>query len=179
MKLFQNPIWLFLFLACTAFAPAMHLMPDDARSSAIFTIQNFGIAASGRFTGLQGDIRFDPENLATSFFNVTVNVATIRTGISLRDQHLRNEAYFDARRFPTLQFVSDNIQKSAKGYVTTGTLMIKGTSRNLSIPFTALPVSSGYYFQGTFDVKRSDFNVGNTSTFLSDAVHVTISVFTK
>ena len=43
--------------------------------------------AEGTFKGLDGEISFDPENLASSSFDVSVKVSTISTGNDLKDKH--------------------------------------------------------------------------------------------
>jgi polyisoprenoid-binding protein YceI len=74
--------------------------PSDQGSSLNFTIKNFGIDVTGKFTGLQGDITYDPANPSTANFDVSIDAATVNTDNSLRDSHLREESYFDVKNYP-------------------------------------------------------------------------------
>ena len=85
---------------------AKDLKPADIDGSVTFTIKNFGINTGGEIKGLKGIIKWDAENPSASSFNVSVDVNTINTGIDMRDNHLRKEEYFNAEKFPTINFSS-------------------------------------------------------------------------
>ena len=114
---------------------------------------------SGVFKSLKGDIDFDEKNLDASKFNVTVDVTSINTGSGMKNKQALNDSWFDAAKFPTIKFTSDKIVKTATGYEATGKLEIHGTSKQITIPFTF----SNNTFTGSFDVNRTDFNVGSTT----------------
>jgi polyisoprenoid-binding protein YceI len=68
---------------------AQMLHPADAASNIHFTIKNFGINTLGTLKGLQGEIIINDQDCTKDYFNVTVEAATVNTGISARDHHLR------------------------------------------------------------------------------------------
>lgn len=153
--------------------------PIDQGSSLQFTIKNFGFDVSGKFTGLQGDIKFDPQNQANDSFDVTIDAATINTDNSLRDGHLRGEAYFDVKNFPRIHFVSTKVVSSKNGiYVISGKLSIKKQTRVITFPFTATPSGEGYQFKGSFKINRKDFDVGGTST-IANELEVSLDILAK
>src|SRR5689334_7577370 len=84
----------------------LDLKPVDTDGSVTFTTKNFGVNTKGEFKGLKGTIRWDSANLANSSFNVSVDVNTINTGIDMRDNDLKKETYFNAEKYPTINFVS-------------------------------------------------------------------------
>src|SRR6185312_591845 len=96
---------------------------------------------NGKFTGVNGDIKFDPQNPAAGSFDVTINSATVNTDNSLRDHHLQGESYFDVKNYPKIHFVSTKVVSSNKNgaYNITGKLTIKKRTRPVSFPFTATP----------------------------------------
>ncbi len=59
---------------------------------------------SGVSTSVSGRIRVDPDDLSTASGRIEVPVASLRTGIDLRDEHLRGDGWLDARRFPNARF---------------------------------------------------------------------------
>lgn len=54
---------------------------------------------------LQGELRFDPNDLSTASGKLRVPVAAMRTGIALRDEHLRGDDWLDAKKHPHVTFV--------------------------------------------------------------------------
>ncbi|HSZ34139.1 MAG TPA: YceI family protein, partial [Puia sp.] len=146
-------------------------------SSIQFTIKNFGINTGGSFRGLQGEINFDSRDLSKANFNVSIDAATINTDNETRDEHLRQDTYFDVKEYPRISFVSTKITTSNKAGVLFifGKLTIKNQTRDISFPFTATPNGNGYVFKGTFTINRKDFGVGGTS-IISNNLEVQLSI---
>lgn len=167
-------------LLLMAFSMPHTLVPSDNGSTIKFRIKNFGFNVTGTFTGLQGNIRFDPNDLASSQFEVSVNARTINTGVDMRDNHLRKSDYFDVENYPQIRFVSVKISPSNKSgtLFIFGKLTIKNVTRDISFPFTATPTESGFQFNGEFKINRRDFKVGGGST-ISDNLTVMLSVVAK
>ena len=155
--------------------------PVDNGSKVHFVIDNFGIATGGDFTGLSGSIQFDPANIATSAFDVSVDANTIDTDIQARDNHLRRTEYFDVKNFPKISFKSTKVTKTNRdGYFyMIGNLTIKGVTKEIKFPFTATARDGGYMFEGSFKLNRRDFRVGKNSLSLSDNLTVSLSVLAK
>lgn len=172
MKL-KSTLFLSIFVLC-AFTSA-DLKPIDANDSVTFIIRNFGINTKGEFKGLKGTIKWDPANPAASSFNVSVDAATVNTGIDSRDEHLRKDDYFDVAKYPTLNFVSTSVS----GNTVTGNITIKGVTKQISFPFTVTTSGSSYIFSGNFTLNRLDFNVGSSSMVLSNSVNVSLRVQAK
>lgn len=163
-----NIIILSILISGSAFA---QYKPTDQGSSLQFTIKNFGFDVGGKFTGLQGEIIFDPLNLSNSKIDVTIDANSVNTDNSLRDSHLRGESYFDVKKYPRIHFESTKIIPTKNGaFMLTGKLTIKKQTEVFSFPFTATPSSSGYQFSGAFKINRRDFDVGGTSTLANELV---------
>lgn len=153
--------------------------PTDQGSSVIFHIKNFGFMTGGSFTGLQGRIAFDPNDLAHSVFDVSVDAASINTDNDMRDGHLKKEDYFDVEHFPRIRFVSTQITAGKGGsFVLTGKLTIKKTTQDISFPFFVTPFGNDYIFKGEFPLNRRDFDVGGSST-ISNSLTVSLTVLAK
>jgi polyisoprenoid-binding protein YceI len=154
-------------------------IPSDSGSSVKFKIKNLGVTITGSFTGLAGQIHFDPANLASSNFEATIEVSTINTGIDMRDEHLRKEEYFDAKNYPSIKFVSTKVTSSNRSgtFYVFGNLTIKNITKEISFPFKATPRDGGYLFSGEFKINRRDFKVGGSSITMGDNLTVLLSVF--
>lgn len=101
---------------------AQSYIPVDQNSKVTFTIKNFGFNVGGSFSGLKGSIRFDPAEINKAYFDVTVDANTINTDNNMRDNHLREESYFDVKNHPLIRFESTKITESNRK----GTLFIFG-----------------------------------------------------
>jgi len=144
---------------------AQHYMPVEQSSSVQFKVSHqmiFKSMVSGTFKGLKGNIVFDPANLAQSVFDVSVTAGTINSGIGMRDNHLKEDSYFDVKKYPLIIIKSKTITKvpGQNNYTFTGTLTIKGGAKIISFPFTAKAEDGGYRFKGTFNINRMEYNVG-------------------
>lgn len=157
------------------------LTPVDDGSSVHFVIKNFGIKTGGDFKGLKGTIKFAPENLAACSFDVTVDANTIDTDNDSRDDHLRQEEFFNVATYKTIQFKSTKITNStvAGRFYVFGELTIKGVTKPVEFGFSATPKDGGYLFEGSFGLNRRDFGVGGSSISMSDKLTVTLSVLAK
>ena len=169
-------ILLFLFFI-NLFAQSQTYTPTDAQSSVMFKIKNFGITVDGSFTGLSGAIQFDPNQLSSSKFEVTVNTASIDTGIELRNKHLKKEDYFDVKTYPQMKFISTKIESGAgEKFTITGKLTIKKITKEIKFDFTASKNATGYKFEGEFPLNRRDYNVGDSSFSMADDLKVFLTV---
>lgn len=111
---------------------------------------------SGTFSGLQGKIAFDENNLAASKFEVTVDANTINTGNGIQNRHAKSDKWFDTAKYPTIRFTSTSVSKGAKGFETKGMLDMHGVQKEIVIPFTF----ANNTFVGSFQVNRQDFKIG-------------------
>src|SRR5271154_4182684 len=64
-----------------------------------YSIKFSGDNASGVFKGLKGTVNFDDSNLASSTFDVTVDVATINTGNGMKNTHAKSDKWFDVVKY--------------------------------------------------------------------------------
>ena len=117
---------------------AQHYVPVDEGSKVKFTIVNhliFSSTVTGYFTGLKGNIHFDPDKLKETAIEATVAVNTISTGIGKRDRDLMAEKYFNTAKFPLMKLVSTSVTAAGKPntYQFTGALTIKGITKTVAL----------------------------------------------
>jgi polyisoprenoid-binding protein YceI len=169
-----------MHLALAFITKAQSFTPFDESSSVKFEIRNFGFKVTGSFKGLKGTILFDPNEPGKSAFDVTVDASSVNTGISMRDDHLRSESYFDVKNYPRIHFVSTRVTASDKEgtLFVFGKLTIKNTTKEISFPFTARPRDEGFVFNGEFRINRRDFHVGGSGT-VSNELLVNLEVIAK
>jgi polyisoprenoid-binding protein YceI len=110
---------------------------------------------SGIFGGLKASINFDPNDLTNSKFDATIDVATINTGNGMKNTHAKSEKWFDAEKYPTIQFTSSAVTKTATAYEAKGMLTIHGVQKEVVLPFTF----DNNVFKSKFSINRLDYNV--------------------
>ena len=164
----------------TGSAMAQALAPVDESSKVEFKTKNFGFNVGGSFKGLKGSIEFDAANYAAAKFDVSIDASTINTDNGMRDNHLREESYFDVKKYPRIRFVSTKVTASNRAgtLFIFGNLVIKGETKEISFPFIAAPIDGGYEFKGGFKINRRDFKVGGSST-ISDNVIIDLDITAK
>jgi polyisoprenoid-binding protein YceI len=172
---------LYLFCVCTIaihHSFAQKFEPVNGQSEIKFSIRNFGITVEGNFSGLSGEIEWNPDELESCNINLSVTSASVHTGIDLRDKHLRKEDFFNVNLYPEIKFQSHTISKSLgkDTWTVNGRLIMKGVSRASSIPFTVFSNDNYLEVKGNFTVNRNDFRIGGSSLGMSDSVEINVSV---
>jgi polyisoprenoid-binding protein YceI len=164
----------FLLGLSTLSMAQQHLAVTDSKIS--FTIKNAGLPVHGTLGKLESTLTFDASQPEAGHLEAMVKVATLETGIALRDRHLQKPDYFDASKYPAIHLVSKSLKQSGNGYFGQFTLTIKGVAKSVSFPFTYIATKTGNRFEGAFTINRRDFNIGGNSWVLSDVVKVEIIV---
>lgn len=139
---------------------------DKSMSMVNFEIPNMKFSScTGNFTGMEGEVVFNVEDLSSSRFNVCLDAASVNTENTKRDDHLRNADFFDVEKFPTICFKSTAIEQSGNAYQVKGTLTMHGVTKQVTIPFQV----NGKTLKGKISVNRQDYGVGPEGTFMVGA----------
>jgi polyisoprenoid-binding protein YceI len=139
-----------------------------------FAIQNAGLEVDGSFRGLNAEIYFSPQALATSTIKASVAANTISTGIDARDRHLKKETYFDVDNFPDIVIQSSFFGKTPTGFKAYCKLTMKGITKDIVIPFTFNEQTNT--MNGSFALNRLEYKIGTSSLILSNNVVVYINL---
>jgi polyisoprenoid-binding protein YceI/rhodanese-related sulfurtransferase len=104
---------------------------DPGHTDLAFTGRHFMITkVRGRFTDLVGSVVV-AEDITQSRVEVTVRMASVESGNTTRDDHLRSAELFDVERYPEATFVSTSIEWSGAGGTVHGDLTIHGITRQV------------------------------------------------
>jgi len=141
-----------------------------------FKIKNAGLYVNGTFDGGRSTLLFSPDKLQASSLKETVEVGTLKTGIGLRDKHLKGELYFNEDSFKTIEVASTKIYAKNADYAGMFNVKIKGVTKEIEIPFEFNEFGDEADIKGTFTINRKDFNVGGSSVTMSDEVEVSIHI---
>ncbi|QHS10802.1 YceI family protein [Sinimarinibacterium sp. NLF-5-8] len=170
-------------LALTTSAWAAPRALDPAKSQINFSIKQMGVAVSGQFKKFEAQVDLDeaaPENTAAQ---VTVSIASLTTGNADADEIALDTPWLDRLGFPTAQFKSTAIKAlGGDRYEASGTLTIRGNSRNIRVPMQLKPQDGGAVVaSGEFTLVRTDFGIGggewNEGDLVAAQVPVTFSLW--
>jgi len=136
---------------------------DPVHSSISFKARHLDISwIHGRFNEAEGKFILDRESPAKSKFELSIKAASVDTNNKLRDEHLRQPDYFDAKQFPTIDFKSTSVKAIDGGYEVTGDFTMHGKTKKVTL---VMKGGQEHDFKGTkrvafsteLSVKRSDY----------------------
>lgn len=113
---------------------------------------------------IDGYILWDGDDLtAKSEFYFEVDLATLDTGIGLRNRHMRDE-YLETDKYPYASYggklteVSTNDDGSLN-ITSTGTFRLHGVEKKINIDGVITKTENGYTASSRFTVKLEDYNI--------------------
>ena len=138
-----------------------------------------GEAFTGRFARFTPTIRFDPAKLATSRFDVAIDLGSVDTQSDERDETLRSIEFFNVRKLAQARYVATRFRALGKGrFVADGTLSLNGVSRPVPLAFSWTP-GARPVLNGTATLKRLEFGVGTGDWADTGALPDAVSVSTR
>ena len=88
-----------------------------------------GMIVRGRFLDVRGAIHLPADDEDTVAVTIEVRADSVRTGISLRDRHLRGPLFLDAVRYPLITFRGSDVMRLPTHIAVPGSLTIRGVTR--------------------------------------------------
>jgi len=176
-------------LAGLASAQTSNWTIDSHHSTAQFTVRHMGISnVSGSFTQVSGSAVINDKDITQSQVNALIDVKSVDTRVPDRDNDLRSPNFFDAEKYPTIEFKSKRIVNNSGKLQMSGDLTMHGTTREVTLDLdapTEVTDSSGGQrrgFSASTTINRKDFGVVWSHTLksgeavVSDSVKIQIDV---
>ena len=163
---------------------------DNNHSTVGFSVPILGGLShvTGKFTDFDIALHVDEADITKSAVKVTIKSASISTGIAARDEHLKTADFFDAAKFPEINFESTQIKKQGKAFAAVGNLTMHGVTKPIEIPFNIAGTvkkdsSRNVGYTGRLTLNRRDFGVNwehpTSPNFVGDNVEIQIELITK
>jgi polyisoprenoid-binding protein YceI len=136
-----------------------------------------------RFNGLDGGFTYDPANWQATKVSFTVDPKSVDTNDPAFNKQIAG--YFEADKYPTITFVSTDIQGADGKGTMTGDLTFHGVTKPVKLDVTfagaghgVTPLGTRLGFSGSTQIKRSDFGLSNfaLNQFTGDEVDVIFEV---
>jgi polyisoprenoid-binding protein YceI len=152
-------IALFSMPALAQSVPSWRIIRE--RSELYFEGTQLGAAFKGNFKDFDGDIQFDPNNLAGSKADIVIGLATVDAHSADRNKYLQTEDWFNTAKFPQAHFVTTEITKTNDGYMAKGNLTIRDVTLPIELPFTLAINNTQAQMTGTAKINRLAFHLGD------------------
>lgn len=134
---------------------------EPKQSTLTFVGTQAGAAFEGVFEKFTADIKFDPKDLATSHFDVQIDLSSVNSRDGERDETIKSADLFNVKRWPSGRYVTDKfVDKGAGKFSATGKLTLRDVTRDVPIEFTFESKNGSTWLKGTAALKRLDFGVG-------------------
>ncbi|MFF3942772.1 YceI family protein [Streptomyces phaeofaciens] len=138
---------------------------DPAHSTVAAVAQHLGISSvHGRFTEFSASIEIAPDEITESRVEAVIRAASIDTGNSMRDTHLRSADFLDAETHPEITYRSTGLTVAGPDRWTVhGDLTMRGVVRPVDLDLAHLGIGADPWggtraaFRATAELHREDF----------------------
>jgi len=164
-------------------APPVSYSADPQQSRLEFTGVQAGADFKGAFRKFTAAVDFAPDALASSRFDVQIDMSSVDSMDKDRDTTIRGPDVFDVAHWPTAHYVTRSLTKSASGFTAVGALTLRGVTKDVPIDFQFTQSAAGAKLEGSAKLKRLDFGAGQgdwkSTEWVGDAVKVNFSLLLK
>jgi polyisoprenoid-binding protein YceI len=134
-----------------------------ANTSVEFRVRWLGLlVVRGRFTDVCGTVCIPGGDVSRVSVDVQVATASVRTGIALRDRHLRGPNFLDAARHPLATFRGGSVHRWPSRVSLPGSLVLRGVTQTEELSCELEPAGDAatVLVRGSTMVRRASFGVG-------------------
>jgi polyisoprenoid-binding protein YceI len=160
---------------------------DPQHSEVDFSIRHLSVSnIHGRIGNVAATILLNDAHIAKSSVTATIDVSTIDTGVTARDNHLKTADFFEVAKFPTATFASTSVVKKGSGLTVTGNFTLHGVTRPVVLDVESInaPLESVMDhklhrgFTATTILSRSAFGIGSKfpAAVVGEDVKLTIEI---
>ena len=136
-----------------------------------------GEAFNGQFKQFEADIRFDPQDIANARFDVRIQLDSVDSANSERDDTLRSADFFNVAAIPEARYLAEHFEKDGDCFVAKGKLALNGKTVDVPLQFQFRITDAEATLDGKATLDRLDFNVGGGDwadpSMIDTAVRVT------
>lgn len=134
---------------------------DADKSQITATFRQMNVPVEGRFTGIRGNIVFDPRKPATASARIEIDTASFDVGAPEYNDELRAKEWLDSSTHPKASFVSTRVIATGPSrFEADGRLSLKGKTSEMKIPFHQRLEGSSWIYEGEFPLSRKFYSIG-------------------
>jgi polyisoprenoid-binding protein YceI len=139
---------------------------DKVHSSIMFTVQHMVISeVTGSFKDFAITLKSAKDDFSDAEVRSTIKVGSLSTDNTMRDNHLKSDDFFNAEKFPEINFKSTSFEKLGDNkYKITGDLTIRDVTKNVTFDAVlngTLKTDRGVLsaWKATTTINRFDYNL--------------------
>ena len=156
---------------------------DPSHTSIVWSVNHFGFSSpSGKFGNVSGVLTLDEQKPENSSVTITVDTASVISGVPKLDDHMKSKDFFDVANFANATFVSNSVVLSGTDTAkVSGNLTLHGITKPIVLdvklnkigesPVTKKKTAG---FTASTTLKRSDFGMAYGLPGLADEVALNI-----
>ncbi len=161
---------------------------DPAHSEVGFSVRHMMVSkVRGRFRGMDGTITL-ADDPAQSSVEAEIDMTTIDTGNTDRDDHIKSADFFGVESYPTMTFRSTSVEPAGNELVVHGDLTLHGVTKPVNLDlevhgFTKDPFGGMRCgFTATTTINRKDFGISiempmdGGGVVVGDKVSITLEI---
>lgn len=138
----------------------------------------------GRFTGVSGSFRFDPDNPASASVEAEIDVGSLWLGDEAWQRKVLSDDFFDARQWPAMRYISRRVEPLDDGRLRVdGALTLRGVTRPVTLDVRVNRVGRNSFtlqhragFSATATIKRSEFGMRRLLAAVGDEVEIRLEI---
>lgn len=135
----------------------------DTQASRIgFGYSQMGVSMEGAFNTLDAKaFSFDTDQPQNARVEIELPLAGIDAGYDEANAELAQKDWLDTPQHPLAGFESTKVTPMGNDhYEVTGVLSIKGRQKEVTVPFEFKQAEGTGIFEGSFEIQRADFGIG-------------------
>jgi polyisoprenoid-binding protein YceI len=161
---------------------------DPVHSDVGFSVRHMMVSkVRGRFHGVTGTIRL-AEDPAQSSVDAEIDMTTLDTGNTDRDDHIRSADFFEVETYPTMTFRSTSVEPAGNELVVHGELTLHGVTRPVNLDLEVNGFTKDPYggmrcgFTASTVLNRKDFGITidlpmeGGGVVVGDKINVTLEI---
>ncbi len=157
---------------------------DPGHTHPSYEISHFGWSIQrGRFDKVSGKVVLDRAAKSGSV-DVSIDVASVSTGVAKLDEHLKSEDFFNVAKYPTMTFKSKKVLFNGDKPVSIeGEFTLLGVTKPLTLAISAFQCAPNQFVRkdacgadATGTIKRTEFGMTKYAPGLGDEVKLLINV---
>ncbi|MEK6373425.1 MAG: YceI family protein [Acidobacteriota bacterium] len=146
--------------------PRTYEIRKDPKNLVEFHAEDTYDAFDGKTNNVTGTIVADPAKASASKVDISIDLASLDTGISLRNSEMRNR-YLQTPRFPAATFKSVSVAASEAivanqpvDLKVTGDLTLHGVTKRMTLPVRVVLFADGrIHVTSQFNIHMPDFDI--------------------
>lgn len=184
MKLFPKALVAaasFLVAVSTVSADEYSIDTTGGHASVATKFLHQGISwLTAEFRVFEGSFYYDPDDVAASSINMTVDVTSLDSNHETRDSHILGADYLDSENFSQASFVSTSAEDNGNGGLSlVGDISLHGVSKEITVDVVmvgegAVRGTPRLGFEGTVTLDLRDFGYDRFAP--SHEVHLEVNV---